>query len=471
MLPDWTTVGFSGHRKLKDPLAVASAIDKILARLAGDYGSLTTVSSAASGADTLFLETVSKRNLPFRLILPFQRDLFEKDFDDAEWQRVLPFFSTALAVQELSSTESRGEAFLETGIATVEAADVMIFVWDGQPARGIGGTADIIAYARSLTKPLIITDPDNRQITNEEHLEDIPKPAKSASKPDSPRVAVEDEFQTFRKRANQHAPIARHLITWVIVLQLIAATIGIIGMSEQGHWLAQRAFGTQKLNAWIWSIPEVLVLIVAIALVGFHHKLQHGWIESRLRTELCRSFIAVWDFPRGKSFFPDMTLHGCEKQSHKLQIAWCLDRDAARGFDEVRDTYLVNRIRGQRQFFERAYHRAHRASRRLSRVAWVAAIIAIGFAMVSPWLPWAHVLSIILPMASAGLWTLLVSKEHTRRGVLYHDMAAALADLDRRLEATRSWSGLFRLAQEAEDRLLREVAEWYSFARFTAVLH
>jgi hypothetical protein len=471
MLPDWTTVGFSGHRRLKDPLAVASAIDKIFARLEGDYEPLTTVSSAASGADTLFLETVSKRNLPFRLILPFQRDLFEKDFDGAEWQRVLPFFSTALAVQELSSTESRGEAFLETGIATVEAADVMIFVWDGQPAHGIGGTADIVAYARSLTKPLIIIDSDNGQITNEEHLKDISKPAKSVSKLDNPRIAVEDEFQTFRKRANQHAPIARHLITWVIVLQLVAAAIGIIGMSDQGHWLAERALGTAKSNAWIWSLPEELVLIVAIALVGFHHKLQHGWIESRLRTELCRSFIAVWDFPRSTRFFPDMALRGCGKLSHNLQIAWCLDRGAARGFDEARDTYLANRIRGQRQFFERAYNRARDASRRLSRVAWLAAIIAIGFAVISPWLPWAHIFSVILPMASAGLWTLLVSKEHTRRGVLYHEMAATLSDLDRRLEATRSWSGLFRLAQEAEDCLLREVAEWYSFARFTAVLH
>jgi hypothetical protein len=98
MLPDWMTVGFSGHRRLKNPLAVGSAIEKVFARLESDCGPLTTVSSAASGADTLFLEIVSKRNLPFLLILPFQRDLFEKDFDDAEWQRVLPFFSTALAV-------------------------------------------------------------------------------------------------------------------------------------------------------------------------------------------------------------------------------------------------------------------------------------------------------------------------------------------------------------------------------------
>jgi len=36
----------------------------------------------------------------------------------------------------------------------VDAADELFAVWDGQPARGHGGTADVVAYARERGKPV-----------------------------------------------------------------------------------------------------------------------------------------------------------------------------------------------------------------------------------------------------------------------------------------------------------------------------
>ncbi len=61
MLPEWTVVGFSGHRKLAEPKAVAAGIHKAFERLAANGSPLATVSSAASGADTLFVEEVARR--------------------------------------------------------------------------------------------------------------------------------------------------------------------------------------------------------------------------------------------------------------------------------------------------------------------------------------------------------------------------------------------------------------------------
>ena len=37
----------------------------------------------------------------------------------------------------------------------VEHADVLIAVWDGRPARGMGGTADAVAYARQRGVPVL----------------------------------------------------------------------------------------------------------------------------------------------------------------------------------------------------------------------------------------------------------------------------------------------------------------------------
>jgi hypothetical protein len=459
MLPEWTAVGFSGHRKLENPDGVAEGIQKTLARLQDKHGPLLTISSAASGADTLFLEEVSRKKLPFRIVLPFERKVFERDFDPQAWQRVLPLLDQALFVQEISGIRSRKEAFLEAGVLSVEAADVMIFVWDGKPAAGIGGTGDVVDYARALGKPLIIIDAATGNVVAEEALEKLPPRKTQTNWNENPRAAVEERFQEFRKGANRRAPLARHLIIWVIVLQLGSSAIGIFGLTENA-------------KGPYWNSLELLVLIVAGILVVLHRNLQHDWIENRLRTELCRSFLAIWSLPRGTSFFPCMLLRGCEKLSRSLQIAWYLDRSVSCSFEEVRDGYLVNRIEGQLNFFKRSYERARRYSRIMSWFAWATAAAAIGFSAIISWLPhWAHIVSVMLPMLSAALLTLLVSREHSRRGVLYQEMALGLDDLRKRFEATRNWAGLFRLVTETEECLLYEVAEWYSFVRFTGVLH
>ncbi|MFG2222777.1 hypothetical protein [Streptomyces sp. NPDC048644] len=42
----------------------------------------------------------------------------------------------------------------------VGLVDRLIAVWDGQPARGYGGTADVVAYARSTGVPVEVVWPD-----------------------------------------------------------------------------------------------------------------------------------------------------------------------------------------------------------------------------------------------------------------------------------------------------------------------
>jgi hypothetical protein len=42
---------------------------------------------------------------------------------------------------------------MEGGKVVVDRAEVLIAVWDGLPARGLGGTADVVAYAGSAGCP------------------------------------------------------------------------------------------------------------------------------------------------------------------------------------------------------------------------------------------------------------------------------------------------------------------------------
>ena len=43
----------------------------------------------------------------------------------------------------------------------------MIAVWDGKPARGPGGTAQIVEHARRVQKPLILISADGREVKRE----------------------------------------------------------------------------------------------------------------------------------------------------------------------------------------------------------------------------------------------------------------------------------------------------------------
>jgi hypothetical protein len=41
----------------------------------------------------------------------------------------------------------------------VDRSDVLLAVWDGQPARGPGGTGDVVAYARARGTPVEVVWP------------------------------------------------------------------------------------------------------------------------------------------------------------------------------------------------------------------------------------------------------------------------------------------------------------------------
>jgi hypothetical protein len=57
---------------------------------------------------------------------------------------------SAAILETLNYPEPSEEAFLAAGHRVVELSDLLIAVWDGKVARGKGGTADIVGYAREL---------------------------------------------------------------------------------------------------------------------------------------------------------------------------------------------------------------------------------------------------------------------------------------------------------------------------------
>jgi hypothetical protein len=58
----------------------------------------------------------------------------------------------------------------------VESSDLMIAVWDGKPAKGKGGTADIVADAVTSAVPVVHIDPVERTVTKLQPAKSKPSP-------------------------------------------------------------------------------------------------------------------------------------------------------------------------------------------------------------------------------------------------------------------------------------------------------
>jgi hypothetical protein len=63
-------------------------------------------------------------------------------------------------LEALEHTESTEAAHMEAGKVVVDRSSVLVAVWDGQPARGLGGTADVVAYARERGVPVTVVWPE-----------------------------------------------------------------------------------------------------------------------------------------------------------------------------------------------------------------------------------------------------------------------------------------------------------------------
>jgi hypothetical protein len=149
------TVGVTGHRFLGDEPAIAAGVDEALDEIGRSFGStaLTIVSPLAQGADQLVTRRALDRPAT-RLVaaLPLPLADYLQDFRSRD--ALLALLDRADDVVELPRAAGRDQAYLAAGRYIVAHCDVLLAVWDGRPSRGPGGTADVVAAARRIGRPL-----------------------------------------------------------------------------------------------------------------------------------------------------------------------------------------------------------------------------------------------------------------------------------------------------------------------------
>lgn len=115
------------------------------------------------GADQRFVETVLRRGGSFTAIIPFAG--YELKFAEGQDREAYErFLAQAADVEVLKAAASNREAYLKAGKQVVNRSEMLIAVWDGKPAAGLGGTADVVAYARQCGRLVHHIDPVARVI-------------------------------------------------------------------------------------------------------------------------------------------------------------------------------------------------------------------------------------------------------------------------------------------------------------------
>jgi len=153
-------VGVTGHRALPAGDELPAAVDGALDVLA-DGRAVHLLTSLAEGADRLVAHRVLARDGgTIEALLPLAVDDYERDFTapaSVEEFHALLAVATAAEVVPCAS-EDREARYEAAGVAVVERSEAVVALWDGQPARGRGGTAEVVGHARRLGRPVTVVE-------------------------------------------------------------------------------------------------------------------------------------------------------------------------------------------------------------------------------------------------------------------------------------------------------------------------
>lgn len=154
--------GITGHQKLGTEDTIAWLLHTI-ERIIIQYNIQQGFTSLAVGADQLFTEVLKKIKLPYVAIIPCNKyaETFQNQMHTEKYYVLLQSASDIITLEYETPSE---KAFFEAGKLVVNLSDIVIAIWNGKPAQGLGGTGDIVAYALSLGKRIIHVDPIKKTV-------------------------------------------------------------------------------------------------------------------------------------------------------------------------------------------------------------------------------------------------------------------------------------------------------------------
>jgi hypothetical protein len=328
----------TGHRRIDDRDEVAKAvldafgqIQQMLPPTKATPVAFTVVSSLAEGADRLVAReafgALADQGVELEAALPMPASEYLSDFPSeesrAEFEQLMSLAAEHRQLTDLDPHQGveRDTAYERAGRYVVDRSDVLIALWDGKPARGKGGTAEIVAYAQQHDVPVL------RVTTNDSGppaLTDAPTALGSealdslGSLDDYNATAIpDDQFERQRKREDERlgkildgSPILdqyRLIAAWALPFLVRADMLALRYQRRYNrvgrtiHFLAalavtavagQLVWARENPN-WLLIEVGLMLLLVAILSFGRRGRFHERWVSYRSLAEAFRSSIFI----------------------------------------------------------------------------------------------------------------------------------------------------------------------------------
>jgi hypothetical protein len=152
-------IAVSGHRRLEEQARLQTGVMTAIEKILESYPkrNYRVYSCLAEGADR-FLGRILSETLPADLItvLPLAENEYLKDFqtnESIQEYKHLRQISKGLVLPE--QPLPRPQAYQAANHILAASCDLLVTLWDGKPARGPGGTAEVVELFRKDLRPLL----------------------------------------------------------------------------------------------------------------------------------------------------------------------------------------------------------------------------------------------------------------------------------------------------------------------------
>jgi hypothetical protein len=480
-LPAVLPVGFTGHRRLADEAAARAVLHDFLREYKASTAAIVYgVCSAAAGGDLLFAESCLELDISLRVLLPMAADEFRKDFDAETWARVVHVLARAMSVEVTGERGERSELYYECGIRTVQQCRLLVALWDGQQARGVGGTAEIVEFADNIGRPVVCFDSQTGArrdlharamagLLNDPELDFLNAlPDAGVAPPAGLGLRLARAwFDKIDANASHFAPRSRKLaavpVTWTAAAALFSS------------------FASRAPAAAFWmglSAAMGLVAAVLPSILRLDHW-QRLWARTRTAAEVCRSMIALWptsgDYDLiGPEAIPELA-------GVFLSLKFLHSNDTGRSavsLEEFREEYRKERLRDQINYFHRKSAESEHEGHRFRQLTWISAGLAI---LVAAWwfsgrfapaglhhpaaTRWIPLLISALFQVATVAGAMVVIRDCDRRQRRFRELEQWLTNWEPQFSALRTLNSVLEIATRVERALLVELLEWRSLMR------
>ena len=515
-IPARVVIGVTGHRALPDTAeltnAIRSAIGQIrqmLPALRNTPVCLTILTPLAEGADRLVAwEVLSVPGSAIEVILPMGKDEYLQDFQTSQSRaEFAELLSRATTVRRLAFKGNPPESYQEVGCYVVDQCDVLIALWDGNQARGQGGTAAVVQYARESGCPLFWVDTEHQgQVTVERGRGIDARSFQEIDEYNSERIDITKLDISLQ---HQHNALTHQVDKAGLTPEMVLPTLEYFGrhlvradiLASRYQQRYQRAGTTVYLLAaaavvlaatqiiFIPDTPRILIgevlfmmAVLGIVWVGRARRWHEKWLDYRFLAERFRSaaFMAACDIDVA-ALRPPRHL-SLAYSSHDWMVAAFFSvwnrRPTLRGQDsppmERLKTLLFKAwVEDQIGYQEKVSKRQHGQHQVMSRITdtlfgltLLAAVLHVAdFASHSL----EQALSLIViafPATAASIAGIRTHGDYLRKSMRSAEMARHLTEIRDRMEREKDHESFLELVRETEEMMLRENEDWRVTVRF-----